>query len=289
MHTFYYSNLCKISLLLIATFLLFACGNDDDMQAPIEEPDTFDASITLDNAGTSAWVVTAVTGSINAFDPSEQNPSIQLELGKRYRFINNGGTSHPLEFRNEAGAVLLAQDNQVGAFEGDSNVNFVADGDGVTFTITQSLLDVLARYHCSIHAAMRGDINPPPPSTNTDSDVQITIINIGASAYQVSAVTGETGVATLNVDNPTLNFTNGKRYAITNQGTSGHPFAFRNPANTILLGQGNNAGTLADDEGIDFFREGNTIYFNANSTFATLVANYVCVFHPAMGGQVITN
>lgn len=289
MHILHYSILRLFSSLLVITFLLSACGNDDDMQALVENPDTFDASITLDNVGTSAWIVTAVTGSVDSFEPDAQNPSIQLELGKRYRFINNGGTSHPLEFRNEAGAVLLSQDNQVGAFEDDSNVNFVVNGDRVTFTMTQSLFDVLASYHCSIHVAMRGDINPSPPSTNTNSDVQITIVNIGASAYQVSAVTGETSVATLNVDNPTLNFTNGKRYAITNQGTAGHPFAFRNAANTILLGQGGNAGTLADDTGIDFFRDGNTIYFNANSTFASLVTNYVCVFHPAMGGQVITN
>ncbi len=274
-------------LFALVTWLLSACGNDSPN--PPSNTINFDVSITLDNVGSSAWIVTNVTGASGVATFNTNNTPLVLESGKRYRFINNGGTAHPLDFRNEAGAVLLSQNNQVGAFEDNAAVDFQSDSEGLTFTLTQELFDVLASYHCSIHAAMRGDINLPPPSNNTNSDVQITLTNIGASAYQVTAVTGETGVATLNVDNPTLTFTNGKRYAITNQATTGHPFALRNNANAILLSQGSNAGTLADDEGIDFYSEGNTIYFNVNSTFATLVANYVCIFHASMSGSVVIN
>jgi plastocyanin len=263
---------------------IFACGSDDDTIIA----DSFDVGITLSNVGNASWIVTNVTGAIGIVEINTNNASITLEANKRYRFVNNGGASHPLDFRNTTGAVLLAQGNTTGSFETVAGVDFKSDSQGITFTLTEALFNELVSYHCSIHGTMRGAINPTTtePEPNTDSDVQITFINIQASAYQVRTVTGATGVATLNINNPTLTLTTGVRYAITNQGGSAHPLALRNSANTVLLGQ-EIAGTLATDKDTDFVVDGDKIYFTLTSTLATQLDNYVCTFHAAMVGDIV--
>ena len=115
-----------------------------------------DVTITINNVGASAWEVTDVQGA-SGIVVGGQNPTITLTVGTRYRFVNNGGSAHPLGFQDSGGSYLLNQ-NGSGSLEGDASIGYQEDGDGVTFTYTQSLANAVATYRCSIHSAMEGSI-----------------------------------------------------------------------------------------------------------------------------------
>lgn len=84
------------------------------------------------------------------------NTGIVLAEELRYTFINNGGTNHPLEFRNADGDVLLSQNATEGSSEGGTAVNFVVDGTSISFTLTPDLAAAISTYNCSIHSAIVG-------------------------------------------------------------------------------------------------------------------------------------
>lgn len=132
--------------------------NDDNPQDDSTMEATVDATITLNNQSTSAWVVSSVDGTTQeSIQTGESNTSIQLFEGNRYRFVNNGGSFHPLAFRDSDGTVLLSESGS-GEFEDDSNVNWV-DGDGsVEFTVTSELADRLNEYYCTVHGPMVGSV-----------------------------------------------------------------------------------------------------------------------------------
>jgi plastocyanin len=112
-----------------------------------------DVTVTLDNVGASAWEVDGASGVAG----SGENPTLTLTVGTRYRFVNNGGSAHPLGFQNAGGDYLLNQ-NGSGSLEDDADINYEEDGDGVTFTYTQALADAVATYRCTVHAAMEGNV-----------------------------------------------------------------------------------------------------------------------------------
>ena len=66
-------------------------------------------TVTLTNIGSVAWEVTGVEGSEGVAELNTRNPVLSLTVGTRYRFDNNGGAAHPLDFRNERSRFLLAQ------------------------------------------------------------------------------------------------------------------------------------------------------------------------------------
>jgi len=114
-------------------------------------------SVTLDDVGASAWVVVSAEGTEGAADPGEENAELELREGTRYRFVNWDGRSHPLEFRDDDGAVLLSQ-------EGGGS----SEGDEVRFTLTSGLADVLESYHCSRHSGMVSEIEGDGADDGTD-------------------------------------------------------------------------------------------------------------------------
>lgn len=120
--------------------------------------DEVSAIITLDNVGASAYVITSIDGEGASGELDVENAAITLQAGLRYTFVNEGGSAHPLDFRDSDGNVLLAQGDQEGSFEGDSGVAFEVDGPNVTFTLTTELADELAVYRCTAHASMKGEI-----------------------------------------------------------------------------------------------------------------------------------
>jgi plastocyanin len=115
-----------------------------------------DVTVTINNVGASAWEVTSVEGASDVAGSGE-NPSLTLTEGTRYRFVNNGGGAHPLGFQNGSDEYLLNQDGD-GSLEDNSGINYVEDGDGVTFTYTQDLADAVASYRCTVHASMEGSV-----------------------------------------------------------------------------------------------------------------------------------
>ncbi len=144
-----------MGMFVLAT--LVSCQDDDDNE-PMTDPNVIAATITLNNVGAAAYVVESVAGDGATATTGTQNVSIELRTGRRYRFVNNGGSGHPLEFLSSTNAVLLAQNNQTGSFEGDGAVNFMVEGNNVTFTLTSALAAEIAKYRCSFHPSMTGPI-----------------------------------------------------------------------------------------------------------------------------------
>jgi plastocyanin len=149
-HGFTKAAVIKLSALALLMVLAIASAQTEE-DAPV--------IITLDNVSATAWVVTSVEGAEGIADLEAENAALTLEVGTRYRFVNNGGANaHPLDFRDAEGNFLLAQGSTEGSFESDTEVDFVADSEGVTFTLTQALADQLATYYCTFHPPMTGDI-----------------------------------------------------------------------------------------------------------------------------------
>ena len=117
-----------------------------------------DVTIELNNVESVAWVVGSVENAESVAELDTRNPTLSLTVGTRYRFDNNGGAAHPLDFRTERSRFLLAQGGTEGTFEGDPDVNFIDDEEGVTFTLTQELADEIAIYYCTVHPDMVGDV-----------------------------------------------------------------------------------------------------------------------------------
>ncbi|EOZ92194.1 Sensory subunit of low CO2-induced protein complex, putative [Indibacter alkaliphilus LW1] len=116
------------------------------------------ATITLDNVGASAYVISSINGEGASGELDVENAAITLQAGLRYTFVNDGGSAHPLDFRDSEGNILLAQGDQEGSFEGDSEVAFEVDGANVSFTLTNGLAEELAVYRCTAHPSMEGEI-----------------------------------------------------------------------------------------------------------------------------------
>ncbi|MFB6279230.1 MAG: hypothetical protein ABEK75_06965 [Salinibacter sp.] len=119
-----------------------------------------DVTITVDNKGNSAWEVTAVSGASDVAQTGTENPTFTLELGKRYRIENNGGRSaHPFAVENGNEEYLLRQEgDKAGSLEGNADINYAEDDNGVTFTYTQTLADAAAAYQCTFHSSMEGSV-----------------------------------------------------------------------------------------------------------------------------------
>ena len=118
--------------------------------------DAVDVTVTINNNGASSWSVTNVEGA-SGVAGSGENPTLTLTVGTRYRFVNNGGSAHPLGFQNASAAYLLNQ-NGSGSLEGNAGINYEEDGDGITFTYTQELANAVATYRCTVHGSMEGSV-----------------------------------------------------------------------------------------------------------------------------------
>jgi plastocyanin len=157
-----------VVLLSLSLFALYALaeyyGAEEAVGAP--EPEQIAAAegvtITLEAVGLSAWTVTAVEGASpeEVGELSVENPTLSLEVGRRYHFDVSGVDSsyHPLDLRDAEGNVLLAQGAQEGAFAADEEVAFEANADAVVFTLSEALSEVIATYHCTVHPPMVGEI-----------------------------------------------------------------------------------------------------------------------------------
>lgn len=123
------------------------------------------------------------------------------------------------------------------------------------------------------------------------ADVTITVTNVGSSAYQVSEVSGASGVAQTDTDNPALTLTVGTRYRIDNNaGISAHPFALQNGADEYLLRQeSGETGSREGDSGVNYVEDDQGITFTYTQSLADAIATYRCTFHSSMEGSVSTS
>ena len=130
----------------------------DQVILPAADEEAVGATITLDNVGASAYIISSIEGDAATGTLDENNTAINLQRGQRYTFINNGGASHPLDFRDADGNILLAEGSEAGSFEEDEAVDFEVDGANISFTLTEELAEVIAAYRCTVHGAMEGVI-----------------------------------------------------------------------------------------------------------------------------------
>lgn len=135
--------------------VLQACGAACFLLASAGTVKASDATVRLDNEGTTAWTVSE--DSEGLIDTGSENPDIVLEQGKRYEFTNEGWSDHRFQILDENGAVLLSQDGD-GGFHDDGGVQWQDTGDAFEFTVTQELASHLHVYHCTRHSSMNGEI-----------------------------------------------------------------------------------------------------------------------------------
>lgn len=139
----------------LTVVLLSFCVASAHSQASNPKPPAVDESkvvVTLENVDSIAWTVTSVEGAEGVTEISAEDPVISLEVGKRYRFVNNGSlTIHPLAIRGEDGEPVLGQRPNDRPFELDPSVAFEADEEGITFTLTEALAAVVSTYYCTAH------------------------------------------------------------------------------------------------------------------------------------------
>lgn len=287
----------QLVLFLFLGSLFMACSNKK-----VEPTQSIqaDVTVTIDNVGSTAWEVTDIKGDNTFSALNSENSDWTLKNGLRYRIINNGGSIHPLDLRDSQGNLLLTQDGSKGSFEADTAVNFQSDQEGITFTVSAKLYPELATYHCSVHAPMTGAINPGNNTggntgggntgggTAPSDTVRITIDNNGFSAWQVTAVSGATGVATLNQDNVTITLTKGVRYEFTNNGGSNHPLDFRNSAGDKLLTEDTVDGSFETDSNVNFSATSNhVVSFTLTDSLAAEIDSYHCSVHTPMTGKIV--
>ena len=119
-------------------------------------------------------------------------------------------------------------------------------------------------------------------------DSTITLNNVNSSAWEVSAIEGNTASAPLDQNNPRLLLDTNSRYLIKNNGWSTHPLEIRSAEGTPLLSQDNNTiGNFEDDSSVNWVDNGNKIVFTLTETLSSEMNNYVCTVHTnAMAGSL---
>lgn len=134
-------------------------STNDDSIGDTESQQSSLRTIVLDNEGASAWVVTRTEDTTEEdIEPDVSNPKINLIEGQRYKFINNGGSFHPLAFRDSTGSDLLTESGS-GELEDSEPVNWVEDDGSVEFTVSSELADRLDEYYCTVHSSMVGSVD----------------------------------------------------------------------------------------------------------------------------------
>lgn len=126
----------------------------------------------------------------------------------------------------------------------------------------------------------------------TDGEVSanITIENVGSSAWNIVEINGEGASGDTGVDNATLTLDEGLRYTVTNLGASGHPFQLLDADGNVLIAA-SGGGSLQDnaDANVVVNDTDGTLAFTLTGTLAGQVATYICEFHPSMEGNIVVN
>ena len=120
--------------------------------------DVNEVTIVLGNEGASAYFVSEIIGDEDVSALNENNSTWTLTTGTRYTIEVENAGPHPIALRDAMDDFLLAQDDSEGSFENIADVNFVVDGNSISFTLTPALADELDNYVCIAHSSMTGSI-----------------------------------------------------------------------------------------------------------------------------------
>ena len=136
----------------------------------------------------------------NGVDSSANNPTLYMYRDTKYRFIHNGGGSHPIAlFTNSNGTGKYTD----GVTYSDTSNNYTTQGNNLDFTPQHDAPDVLY-YRCVNHGSMQGTIN---------------IVSFSGGSTSRGVVSGTTSSLALNaIGNITI--TGHKSYVLMNVGLS---------------------------------------------------------------------
>ncbi|MXR50809.1 hypothetical protein GRX03_04210 [Halovenus sp. WSH3] len=124
-------------------------------------------------------------------------------------------------------------------------------------------------------------------AAQTQQEVQATLNNISASAWEVTSVEGDDEFAEMGVENPELTLRVGTRYTIQNDGWSSHPLEFRDADGDALLSQSTD-GSFEGDSETDWVDDGTSVSFTVTSELADELDSYICTVHGQMNGSIRT-
>lgn len=242
--------------------LLLMCAAAPLAAEAVRGPSAADFVVTFDNNGASDYLLTSAS---SVSDPSlysgtfpANDPTISLQVGKRYEFIVVNSGFHPLQIvslgaSSGADVVLLSQGSAVGSFESDPDVDFqenAASSNGsISFVLTPQLAEAMDAantpgYRCGIHTGtMRGQFAistaTPTPSPSPTPTVTPTVTP-APTGPDFSWVFGDNGVldyvlledgisdpslfaGPFPAEDPTINLIVGKRYRVTVVNPDFHP------------------------------------------------------------------
>lgn len=122
-------------------------------------PDAESANITIENEGSSAWLIREIDGEGAAGTLDTENTELTLDEGLRFTVTNLGAADHPFQLRDADGNILIAAEGN-GSLQDDEEINvFVDDQEGtITFTLTGDLAANVATYNCQPHSEMEGTL-----------------------------------------------------------------------------------------------------------------------------------
>ena len=111
---------------------------------PAATPTTSDIQVVYEITNQTSFSYFRFAG--NGVDSSANNPDLFLERGKKYRFINNSGGSHPFQIQTTGGSAYST---------GVTNNN--ASSGNIDFAIRWDAPSQL-KYQCTNHGSMQGNI-----------------------------------------------------------------------------------------------------------------------------------
>ena len=240
------------------TLAATAVTGDGSGLTNLPSPDPSNADIqgmwTVSNNGSSYYNFTGpgVTGS-------ENNPTLYLVRGQRYRFVNSTGSNHPFAFRESSGGSAYT-DGISGSQNGTQDFN-------VQFDAPSSLV-----YQCTIHSGMVGIINIVGNSLN------------GGGNNRVLTSTGGQGI----VGESNLTF-NGSTLDVTGDITASTQI---NVGSNVKLG---NAGVVTattfsgSGASLTSIPAGQLTGTVADANITTLTASKLSGALPAISGANLTN
>lgn len=139
-------------------------------------PRASDEQFTLIANGSASYRLSAASTPLIGTPGTTDNPTLGLEIGKRYRV--DCPSAHPFSAISRAASFsgdvnLLMQGGSVGSFESNIDVAFQDFGEFLEFTLTPALADAMATsaaagpgYRCDFHpSTMRAAFNFRPKPT----------------------------------------------------------------------------------------------------------------------------
>lgn len=140
-------------------------------RVPADEglPSGVDGAVRMFNIGTESWVMTDVRGD-GIFTSGSGRVRLSLEVGRRY-FLDLSDVDsevYSLDIRDRSSNVIFSQyDDEIS--DDWQAADPIVDEDGITFTLTEELAQVIATYRARHYPAMMGIVSAFIPPDGDDS------------------------------------------------------------------------------------------------------------------------